>query len=153
MRNAVDRRILADSGRRRGGTALEFTILLSLFLLLVFGMSEFGRAIMVRQILVNAAREGTRRAVVPGANDAEVQAIVDGYMYSAGVGETGSPVHTQTIHVNKGTWSEASLATASSHDAIAVTVSVPYSQVSWTLPWHWISSDAQLWARAVMRKE
>ena len=41
-----------------------------MFFLMVFGMIEFGRAIMVQQVLTNASREGARVAVL-GLADAD----------------------------------------------------------------------------------
>ena len=43
-----------------------------MFFMLVFGMIEFGRAIMVEQILTNAAREGARVAVLDSATPGSV---------------------------------------------------------------------------------
>ena len=51
--------------KENGGQGLvEFALLLPVFLLLLFGMVEFGRAYMTKNILTGAAREGVRRAVV-----------------------------------------------------------------------------------------
>jgi Flp pilus assembly protein TadG len=123
---------------------VEFAIVLSLFLVMLFGILEVGRVIMVHQVITNAAREGARRAVVPGATDEQVQAIVDGYLGSAGVSG-----HTRTVFVN-GT--EASLSTAASHDSVAVSVAVPYGQVSWGFM-AMFDSDRVFRANVVMRKE
>ncbi len=49
---------------RRGAAVVEFAVVAPVFFLLVFGMIEFGRAIMVQQILTNASREGARVAVL-----------------------------------------------------------------------------------------
>jgi len=47
------------------GTALvEFAIVLSLLLALIFGIIEFGLAIFNRQVITNAAREGARAGIV-----------------------------------------------------------------------------------------
>ena len=54
---------------RRGVAMAEFAIILPIFMLAVIGIIEFGRAVMVQQILVNAAREGARRAIIPGATN------------------------------------------------------------------------------------
>jgi Flp pilus assembly protein TadG len=57
---------------RSGVAAVEFALVVPIFLLLVFGIIEFGRALMVQQVLVNASREGARQAVLDGATSAEV---------------------------------------------------------------------------------
>lgn len=49
---------------RTGATAVEFAVVFTLFLLIVFGIFEYARYVMMRQLLENAAREGARFAVV-----------------------------------------------------------------------------------------
>ena len=44
--------------RRRGAAATEFAIVAPVFFLMVIGFIEFGRALMVQQVLVNASRVG-----------------------------------------------------------------------------------------------
>lgn len=125
--------------RRRGAVALEFALLTGVLLVLIVGIVELGRAIMVRQVLVNAAREGARRAVVPGATDTEVVDIVNNYMTHAGIAG-------QTIQVTP------ALSAAVSHQAVTVRVSVLHSHVSWGFT-NFISGDAAFVAEVVMRKE
>jgi hypothetical protein len=50
--------------RRRGLTLVESALVLSVFLLLLFGMFEYCRFLMVLQVTNNAARSGARYAVV-----------------------------------------------------------------------------------------
>lgn len=129
---------------RRGAAAIEMAITLPIFILIVLGIVEFGRALMVNQILVNAAREGARHAVVPGASDSQVNGIVDNYMSAAGISG-----YSKAIKING---SEASLSTASPDDTISVSVSVAHSQVSWGII-SAISSGRQFGAEVQMRKE
>ena len=60
----------------RGNAVVEMALILPILLLLVFGITEFGRAWMVVNILTTAAREGARLAVVttPTPDVAAVQA-------------------------------------------------------------------------------
>lgn len=46
----------------------EFAIVAPIFFLIVFGIIDFGRYVYYVQILNNAAREGTRYAIVHGEN-------------------------------------------------------------------------------------
>jgi hypothetical protein len=48
--------------RNRGATLVETALVLSLLLLFLFGIFEYGRYLMVMQMLANAAREGSRYA-------------------------------------------------------------------------------------------
>jgi len=49
---------------RRGATAVEVALVLSVTLLLLFGLLEYGRLFLMKQTMENAAREGARWAVV-----------------------------------------------------------------------------------------
>ena len=48
-----------------------------IFLLLVFGMIEYGRMVMVQQVLTNASREGARVAVLDGTTAQQVSDTVN----------------------------------------------------------------------------
>ena len=57
---------------------VEMGIVITLFLLIVLGIMEFGSAFMVTQAVVSAARDGARKAAVTsnlGANDRRVAAV------------------------------------------------------------------------------
>ncbi len=45
---------------RRGAAIVEFAVIAPLLFFLIFGMIEFGRVIMVMQVMTNATREGAR---------------------------------------------------------------------------------------------
>jgi len=53
--------------RRRGATAVEFAITAPILFLFMFASFEFSRVIMLRNTIENAACEGARRGIVPGA--------------------------------------------------------------------------------------
>ncbi len=55
-----------------GNAVIEFALVLPMLLLVVFGITEFGRAIMTVNVLTAAAREGARVASVAGADSAAV---------------------------------------------------------------------------------
>ena len=125
--------------KRRGIAAVEFAIVAPVFLLLVIGILEMGRALMVQQVLVNASRVGVREAITLGATTAEVQtAVAD---YADGVAVSGVTV---AVSPNP--------ATAIAGDAILVTASVPFNEVSW-IPAPWFLSGSTLTASSQMRKE
>lgn len=58
-----------------GASAVEFALILPLFLLLVFGMIDFGRAYNAQLSLTEAAREGVRGIALrePGSSAATAQ--------------------------------------------------------------------------------
>jgi Flp pilus assembly protein TadG len=72
----------------RGTAILETALTLPLLLLVSVGILEFGRAYQTWQVLTNAAREGARLAVMPGA--ADVEARVREYMRNGQLPNEGS---------------------------------------------------------------
>lgn len=125
---------------------MEFAIVAPLFFLLIFGMIEFGRVIMVQQVLTNASREGARLAVLDNSTIASVTSAVTGYLSAAGL-SGGS------IAVLNSSGSPAEPSTMSSGDPITVKVSIPFSNVSLlSTPW-FFKADATLQASTVMRRE
>ena len=46
--------------QRQGSSAVEFAIIVPVFLLLTFGIVDFGHAWYMKQIITNASREGAR---------------------------------------------------------------------------------------------
>jgi Flp pilus assembly protein TadG len=45
---------------------VEMALVLPVFMMVLLGIVEFGRAMMVSQLLANASREGARLAIVEG---------------------------------------------------------------------------------------
>lgn len=62
--------------RRRGMTIVESTLVLSVFLLLLFGIFEYCRFLLVLHVTNNAARDGARYAAVRVNADASQIAVV-----------------------------------------------------------------------------
>jgi hypothetical protein len=48
--------------QERGGVAVEFAILLPVFLILLFGIIDFGQALYMKQVVTNASRAAARYA-------------------------------------------------------------------------------------------
>ncbi|MFZ5829229.1 MAG: TadE/TadG family type IV pilus assembly protein [Planctomycetota bacterium] len=131
---------------RRGVAAVEFALVAPLFFLLVIGMIEFGRAVMVQQIITNASREGARIAVLDGTTGSEVQNTVENYL--TGVAVSGATVTVQP----------AEPSTAGYGEPVTVTVEIPFSAVSWVplpnIPFSDVDlKSRKLVATTVMRRE
>jgi Flp pilus assembly protein TadG len=124
---------------RRGAAATEFAVVAPVFFLMVVGFLEFGRALMVQQVLINASRVGARQAITTSATTADVENVVEDY--TAGVAVPGVSVVVSPDP-----------AAADPGDAITVTTSVAFSDVSWMAS-PWFLSGTTLTASSQMRKE
>jgi Flp pilus assembly protein TadG len=107
--------------------------------MVVIGIIEVGRAIMVQQVLINAARVGARRAVMLSSTESAVTSAVSEFTTSVGI--TGV---TTTVSPNP--------ATAEAGAAITVQTSIDFSRVNW-LPTPWFMGGKTLRSASVMRKE
>jgi Flp pilus assembly protein TadG len=144
--------------RRRGAAAVEFAIVAPIFFMLFCGMIEFGRAIMVEQIITNAAREGARVAVLDGASTTSVTTQVTNYLTSANLGNAGATVSVSVAAPGSTTFTVADPSTAVYGGSIQVTVSVNYGSISWIPSSMFISAgsttaSSQLTASCAMRRE
>ena len=63
---------------RKGQAAVEFALVLPLFLLLLVGMVEFARAWNIYQVMTDAARQGARLAVLadPAITEDSVRSMI-----------------------------------------------------------------------------
>lgn len=74
----------------RGAAATEFAILLPVFLMILFGIIEFGMMMYGREIVTNAAREGARAGIVQGPpkrTSGEITTIANNYLTGTGVNQ------------------------------------------------------------------
>jgi Flp pilus assembly protein TadG len=70
----------------RGQALVEAAMITPVVLLIMVGIFEVGRAYQTWQVLTNAAREGARAGIVPGANKTTVEGIVEKYMQDGSLG-------------------------------------------------------------------
>jgi len=125
---------------RRGAAVVEFAFVSPVLFLLIFGMIEYGRMVMVQQVITNAAREGARKGVLDGSTNSDVTTVVSNYLTSASIsGATTTVTPTNPSNATYG-------------GTVTVTVSVPYSSVSWLPHNFWLVSK-KLTATSVMRRE
>jgi len=68
---------------RRGAATVEFAVVVPIFILLMLGMIELGRALQVQQRLTNASREGARVLTRPDATLDEVTNTVNRSFWGA----------------------------------------------------------------------
>ena len=126
---------------RSGAAALEFALVAPVFFLIIFGLLEFGRMMMVQQSLTNAAREGCRSAVLAtSTNSADVEAEVRNYLKSV--------MNVDNVRIT----SPSDLANADSGSELSVVVEVTYRDVSW-LPWDIVGLNPTIRAEQIGKRE
>ncbi|MBA2113759.1 hypothetical protein HOV93_09100 [Planctomycetes bacterium FF15] len=128
--------------KRSGAAVVEFAIVAPLFFLLIFGMIEYGRMVMVQQVITNASREGARRAVLEGATTAVVVSAVNDFLDSAAVDSGAADVIVSPDPPEN----------AGFGGAVTVTIQIPFSEVSW-LPSPMYLGSTTLEAKTSMRRE
>jgi Flp pilus assembly protein TadG len=126
--------VLRTRAERRGTAAVEFAFLLPGIMILLMGIIEVGRLIELQQVLTNAVREGARQAATGQMTNTQVQAVVTQYISVAGFSTSNATVTVQDL-----TTSGADVSAAKYLDRIQVSISYPYSNVTysslnWILP-------------------
>ena len=139
---------------RRGAAMVEMALVLPLFLMLVLGIIEFGRAMMIANLVTNAAREGARMAVLDGSTNTDVTNTVKTFLISAiGTSVSSSDITvTITVTAAAGNPNPAnSVASSTTRDLITVKVSVPFNKVA-LIPGKYLAGK-QLAGQSAMRHE
>jgi Flp pilus assembly protein TadG len=125
---------------RHGAAVVELAFTAPILFLLCFGMIDVGRAVMVQNLITNAARDGARTAVLDGATAGAIESQVEAYLASSTISDA-----VVTVSPNP-------LTLANLGDAVSVTVEVPFDSVSW-LPSSMYFQGTNLQATVVMRRE
>jgi Flp pilus assembly protein TadG len=120
---------------------VEFAVLAPLLFLLIFGMIEYGRMIMVQQMITNAAREGARVAILEGETEDSVKTLVKDRLAEA------VPLEDSDIVITPDNFE-----TATGGTKITVAVGINFDQISW-LPQILYLGNTRLTATSSMRKE
>lgn len=141
------------SDRRRRGTAVvEMALVLPIFVAVVLGIIEFGRAMMVGQMVTNAARESTRLAIIDGSTNSSVTTWVKDFLQSS-IGVASADVTVQiTVEAAPGNPSPGNqIGSALPRDLVTVRVEVPFDKVSY-IPGNYLNGK-KLSAQSSMRHE
>ncbi len=137
--------------RRRGTTIVEAAFVIGICLLFLFAIYEYGRLVMIKNLLDNAAREGARYAVVHTSDrtTSEIQSHVINYL-------AGQDAHLQNVDIqvyrsdgsgaNLGPWTDAGFG-----EYVAVQIECDYQPFFPTLLF--LPSTMHLQARAIMCSE
>lgn len=126
---------------KRGSAAIEFAVILPIFLTLLFGMVEFGRVLSVQHVVNSAAREGARVASLPGTDNATVTSAVETELTNAG------------LPLDSITFNPPDITQADPNDPITVSVVINYESVGWVQGYFPGLNGSTLQGTVVMRKE
>jgi Flp pilus assembly protein TadG len=116
--NRTSRRTRTASRDRQGTAVVELALVAPIFFALIFGIIEFGRIVMVQQILTNSAREAARSGVLDGADFGSIQTQMQTDLENMSV-----PDATVTLTEIPGG--------DDSDDRVEATVTVDVSDISW----------------------
>jgi Flp pilus assembly protein TadG len=136
---------------RRGATTVEMALVLPICLMFMFGLFDFCRLLMVRQVVDNAAREGARFATVSTATvtTSAVQTVVQNFLAGQLPGSSAT-IQVYLVNpatgANLGDWTTAQLG-----QAIAVQVTASYAPM--LSNFSFLPSSVPVNATAIMRSE
>lgn len=112
---------------------VEMALVMPVFCTVLLGIMEFGRAFMVCQLLNDGAREAARSAIMTGSTNTAVTDATKTFMASVVGCQQADVTVAITITPYPGnTNPNNNLASATKRDLCAITVSIPYSKVSFT---------------------
>jgi Flp pilus assembly protein TadG len=126
--------------QRKGAAVVELAFTAPLLFLITFGMIDVGRAVMVQNLITNAARDGARAAALDGATAGEIETSVVDFLAASSV--SGATAAVSPNPLSSANWG----------DPVSCTVQVPFNSVSW-LPASRYFSGVTFEATVVMRRE
>ena len=116
--------------RRKGAALVEAAMVLPIFFLAIVGIVEFGRGMMVSQLVTNSSREAARRCVLDGSTNSVVEQYVQDKLSNSLGTSTGDVTVTITITPDpNNTTTGNNLADAQPYDLVTVKVLVPFDKV------------------------
>jgi len=116
-------------GHRRGTAAVELAVCAPVLLILLAGVWEVGRMVSAQQLIANAAREGGREIAAGQQDAATIKQYVINYCNMNGLSKVDTTMVSITNITNA---SRSDPRTANQLDQFRVTVTVPYSSITWS---------------------
>ena len=130
---------------RRGTTIVEMAIVAPLFFMLILGIFEFDRMVMIKQALTHGAREGCREAVLSTTlSQSSVDAAIRGHLAAA------IPAANDT-NLCRISMTPANFASTTVGTDVTVSVEVNFADVTW-LPVRFLGNTV-LRGNATMKRE
>ncbi len=148
----------ANRDTRRGATLVEVAVVIGTLLIMMFAIFEYGRFIMIKQVVENAAREGARLAVASNVGDTnsfnyQTTTTVKNYVTTALAGQTAALTAPDTqVYLadsygnNVGNWINAQMG-----QNVAVQISASYTPILPTFGF--LPATLPITAKSMMRTE
>ena len=149
------RRSKCDVHERSGTTVVEFAFIAPVFILMLFGLLEFGRAVMLKQIVTDVASEGCRTAVVSkGKTTQDVHDAITATLQGRSVPEPAiHAIHIEEQPLGGGDFTDVSdLSDVERGQPIRVTIEIQLGATSW-LPNVFFSDATIIDGQAQMKRE
>lgn len=109
--------------RRLGATTTEFAMVIPIFFTFILAMVEFGRGMMVINLLQHSARTACRFGIISGTSTSDIRTAATNAMKGQGLKDV-----TVTVKVND---SEKDSKNSATGDRITVQVSAPIAPNTW----------------------
>jgi Flp pilus assembly protein TadG len=141
-------KLQTSTRRRRGSAVMDAALVFPVLISLTFGSIEFGHFFFTKHTFQGAAREGARRAIVPGESNTTVTSAVADAMTAAGFTST-----QYTVAIRNATdTANLDVATTTAGTGILVKVYAPWVNVG-IRPLGLIGTTKNVQGQTVMRKE
>jgi Flp pilus assembly protein TadG len=114
------RRPIRKRRLRKGAALVEFALTVPILFLVVFAAIEFSRVNTIRHSVANAAYEGARRGIVPGATAADARSAASSILTAVCVRDAEVTVSPSVIDADT--------------SEITVSITVPLDQNGWITP-------------------
>ena len=130
---------MKPQSQRTGAAAVEFALIAPFLFLMLIGMVEFGRSLMIHQSVTAASRAAAREAVLPSATVESTEAIALDHTLQIPDEEVIVSITPNPTQANAG-------------DMITVTVEVPIEAMT-QMGEVWFDNGSTISAKSSMRKE
>ncbi len=129
----MKRQLRTPKTQSRQATALvEMALVLPIFVAVTLGIVEFGRAMMVGQLVTNASREGARLAIIDETTNADVINHIESFLQQAAGIDSSDLTITINVTPAPGNPNPGNqVGNANPRDLVTVFVSVPFNKVSY----------------------
>lgn len=124
-------RVHRTKRNRRGAALVEMAVCLPVLVMIVLGIIEFGRGMMVSELIYDGARVGARQAILASSTNDSVTQSVNTFLQATTVNAQAATI-TIAITPAAGNPDPANqIASAHTGDVCTVQVQIPYDQVSY----------------------